>query len=84
MWKFFREKGNRELVGWACGGLAVLAGAGWAVFTYFVPAESAKPQANPQVDCAIEAYSSLAACRDINIGGNIAIGNNGKTPKSAD
>jgi hypothetical protein len=84
MWEFFRKKGNRELVGWVCGGLAVLVGAGWAVFTYFVPADSAKPQANPpQVDCTIEAHRSVAACRDINVGGSIAIGNNDKIPKPA-
>jgi hypothetical protein len=83
MWEFFRKKGNREVVGWVCGGLAVLAGAGWAVFTYFVPAGPAKPQANPQIDCTIEAYRSVAACRDINVGGSIAIGNNDKTPKQA-
>ena len=83
MLEFFRKKGNREVVGWVCGGLAVLAGAGWAVFTYFVPAGPATRQANPEVDCTIEAHRSVAACRDINVG-SIAIGSNEKSPKPAD
>jgi hypothetical protein len=78
MWKFFQKKANRELVGWVCGGLAVLAGAVWAVFTYFVPAESPKQSVTPPVDCTIEANYSLAACRDINVPGPISITGGGK------
>jgi hypothetical protein len=76
MWAFFRDKDNRELVGWVCGGLVVLIGAVWAVFTYFVPTPSVKPPATPQqVDCTIVAHQSLTACRDVNAH-DIVIGSN--------
>ena len=85
MWKFFQKKANRELVGWVCGGLTVLAGAVWAVFTYFVPLESPPKQpVTPPVDCIIEANRSVAACRDIIVPGSINITGGDKVPKATD
>jgi hypothetical protein len=81
MWKFLRKKANRELVGWVCGGLAVLAGAVWAVFVYLVPTESPKPSVTPRVDCTIEANYSLAACGGIDVRGPISITGGGSVPK---
>jgi hypothetical protein len=82
MWKFFQKKANRELVGWVCGGLAVLGGAGWAVFTYFVSPESAKQPAPAEVDCSIEAHYSLAACRDLTLRGPVHITGGDRGPQS--
>jgi hypothetical protein len=81
MWAWVRDKDNREMVSWVCGGLAVLAGAVWAVFTYFVHPESTKQQVTPPVDCTIEANYSLAACGGINVDGSINITGGDKVPK---
>jgi hypothetical protein len=83
MWAFFRDKDNREVISWVCGGLVAIVGTVWAVFTYFIPVKPVKPPAAPQADCTIVANQSLAACRDIDVHGNIVIGNNDKSPKPA-
>ena len=41
---FLRDEGNRALLGWIGGGLVVLAGGLWVVFTFYVDHSKAPPQ----------------------------------------
>jgi hypothetical protein len=73
MWKFFQQKANREMVGWVCSGIAVLASAIWVVFLFFA---DGKPEDPPRGDCTITAADgSIATCGSItNKNGNISAG----------
>src|SRR5215831_8494883 len=46
LWRFLREKRNREMLGWIGGGLVVLASGIWAVTIYLFPAQKA-PEGKP-------------------------------------
>ncbi|MGB9367108.1 MAG: hypothetical protein WCE79_13960 [Xanthobacteraceae bacterium] len=58
LWSFIRQKSNREILGWAGGGLVVLATGLWVAFTYAFP--PSKSSSGVSADC-----SSVA------IGGNV-------------
>jgi hypothetical protein len=51
---FLRDEGNRALLGWIGGGLAVVIGALWTAFVYFHSAadeKSGPPQKQIEADC---------------------------------
>jgi hypothetical protein len=61
LWRFIRNKNNREMIGWLGGGLVILATGAWALFTYvYPPAGPSKPAAR------VEARDGSIA-----IGGNV-------------
>lgn len=60
LWRFIRNKNNREMIGWLGGGLVILVAGAWAIFTYVYP-----PAGPPKLPAKVEAH-----------GGSIAIGGN--------
>jgi hypothetical protein len=45
LWRFIRQKHNREVLGWLGGGLVAVAAGGWAALVFFFPAhESSEPK----------------------------------------
>jgi len=62
LWEFFRQKRNREVLGWLGGGLVVAATGLWASVVYFFPPQkSSEPRpANVQADrCGVASGGSL-------------------------
>jgi hypothetical protein len=65
MWKFLRNKSNREVLGWIGGGLVVVCGAAWAVFVFlYTPTKSSPTPAAPA--------TVQADCGGVAIGGDVA------------
>jgi hypothetical protein len=62
LWKFIRQKRNREVLGWLGGGLVIAATGLWAVIAFFFPAQ--KPSERG-------AASVQADCGGVAIGGNV-------------
>jgi hypothetical protein len=49
-WSFIRRKSNREILGWAGGGLVVVVAGLWAAFTYAFP--PSKFSSGVSADCS--------------------------------
>jgi hypothetical protein len=64
LWSFLGEERNRQILGWAGGGLAVVAAGLWAVVTYLHP-----PGAN---STSKPAAGIEANCGGIAVGGNVS------------
>ena len=64
LWSFLREKDNREIIGWAGGGLVVAVAGLWAVVTYLFPPGPSSSSAKPSTGVA-------ADCGGIAVGGNV-------------
>jgi hypothetical protein len=62
LWSFLGKKRNREVLGWAGGGLVVVLAGLWAVVTYIFPPSSATAGKPMNID---------ASCGGISVGGNI-------------
>jgi hypothetical protein len=62
-WAFLTDPAHRELLAWLGGGLAVLLGGAWAVFTYLRPSPTAKEAESKSA--AVTANRGVAAGRDI-------------------
>lgn len=62
LWRFIRQRRNREVLGWLGGGLVVAAAGLWAAIVYFFPAHNS-PEAKPG---NVEAH-----CGGVAIGGNV-------------
>jgi hypothetical protein len=75
---FLRDEGNRALLAWIGGGLAVAAGGLWAVFVHFYPSPEAKP-GPPQKQIEAEC-GSVAIGGDVS-GATITAGSAGDCPK---
>jgi hypothetical protein len=65
LWRFLKQKSNREIFGWIGGGVVVLATGLWAVLIYFLPAQTRGAR-----DSAVQ-----ASCASVAIGGNVSGGN---------
>ena len=63
LWKFLRQKRNREVVGWLGGGLVVLATGLWAAIIYFLPPQKRSESAPASVQ---------ADCGGVAVGGNVS------------
>jgi hypothetical protein len=61
LWKFMRQKRNREVLGWLGGGLVVAATGLWAAIVYFFP---------PQKPSEPKPASVQANCGGVAIGGS--------------
>jgi hypothetical protein len=78
MWKFLRNKSNREIIGWIGGGLVVVCGALWAVFVFFYTPTRSGP--SPAAPATVQ-----ADCGGVAIGGNVEGSTvTGGSPSSAD
>jgi hypothetical protein len=51
LWSFLSAPKNQKTLSWLGGGLVILAGGAWAVFTYLWPHEAPPPE-GPKVVCA--------------------------------
>jgi hypothetical protein len=68
LWRFLKQKSNREILGWIGGGVVVLATGLWAALIYFLPAQTREPHAAAaQATCGSVAVSG-------NVSGNISAG----------
>jgi hypothetical protein len=63
LWRFVKQKSNRETLGWIGGGIVVLATGLWAALIYFLPPQTRTPHAEVQANCA-----------SVAIGGNVSGG----------
>jgi hypothetical protein len=64
LWSFLSNKDNREVLGWAGGGLVVVAAGLWAVIVYVFP---------PVATSASKASSGVEAnCGSVAVGGNVS------------
>ena len=69
LWKFLREKRNREILAWLGGGAVVLAGGIWTAVVFFSsPTPSGGGGSGDRIDCTIQQNQGNAACRDLVIG----------------
>ena len=62
LWRFLKQKSNREILGWIGGGVVVVATGLWAALIYFLPAQTRAPHG-----AAVEAN-----CASVAIGGNVS------------
>ena len=63
LWSFLSDKDNREVLGWAGGGLVVVAAGLWAVITYVFP---------PGTTSASKASAGVEAnCSSVAVGGSV-------------
>jgi hypothetical protein len=62
LWKFIRQKRNREVLGWLGGGFVVAATGLWAARVYFFP---------PQKHSEPSPASVQANCGGVAVGGNV-------------
>ena len=76
MWRFLRNKSNREILSWLGGGLVVICGAAWAVFVFFYSSGQNTP--------AAASSSTQAECGSIAVGGDVVGGNISVTSRSSD
>jgi hypothetical protein len=65
LWRFLREKRNREILGWIGGGLVVLATGIWTVTVYLFPAQKAQETKPTEVE---------ARCGSVAVGGSVTGG----------
>ena len=75
VWSFLSAPKNQKTISWIGGGLVVVAGGAWVVFTYLWPHEASSPE-GPKIVCAQP--GGIAAGRDsrgntITINGNAQI-----------
>ncbi len=52
MWKYLRDKNNREILGWIGGGIVVVAGAAWTVFVFFWTPSPSPNGGQPNVEAS--------------------------------
>jgi hypothetical protein len=69
VWSFLSATKNQKTLSWVGGGLVVVAGGAWAVFTYLWPHEASSPE-GPTIVCTQP--GGIAAGRDAN-GNSITI-----------
>jgi hypothetical protein len=62
LWRFIRQKRNREILGWLGGGLVVLATGLWAAIVYFFPLQKPSEPKSANIE---------ASCGGVAIGGNV-------------
>jgi hypothetical protein len=79
LWAFLSRPKNQKTLSWIGGGLVVVAGGAWAVFTYVWPHEAPSPDA-PKIVCAEP--GGVAAGRDAN-GNTITINGNAQVAMGA-
>jgi hypothetical protein len=72
MWQFLSVSENRDVLAWIGGGIAVVAGALWAVFRY--QAERRKPGAKPDPAVAVSGRDGLMAGGDVSVHGSVHVG----------
>ena len=80
VWSFLSAPKNQKTISWIAGGLVVLAGGAWAVFTYVWPHDAPSPE-GPKIVCAQP--GGIAGGRDANrntisINGNAQIATGAK------
>jgi hypothetical protein len=63
LWRFVRQKRNREVLGWLGGGLVVVAAGVWAVIIYLSP---------PHMPSKPNPINVQANCGGVAIGGDVA------------
>ena len=61
VWSFLSAPKNQKTISWIGGGLVVVAGGAWALFTYLWPHEASSPE-GPKIVCAQP--GGIAAGRD--------------------
>jgi hypothetical protein len=76
-WGFFGKQVNRDVIGWFAGGVAAIAMAVWAIFTYDGAEAKKKGPAKDDRPVKIDCEDSACAGRDVHSEGNIIIGPNG-------
>lgn len=79
LWSFLSTPKNQKTISWIGGGLVVVAGGAWAVFTYLSPNEASSPE-GPKIVCAQP--GGIAAGRDAN-GNTIAVNGNSQVATGA-
>jgi hypothetical protein len=79
LWSFLSAPRNQRTLSWFGGGLVIVAGGAWAVFTYLWPHEASAPE-GPKIVCAQE--GGIAAGRDAS-GNTITINGNARVATGA-
>jgi hypothetical protein len=79
LWSFLSTSKNQKTLSWISGGLVVVAGGAWAVFTYLWPHDTRSPE-GPKIVCAQP--GAVAAGRDAN-GNTITINGNAQIATGA-
>jgi len=79
LWSFLSASKNQKTLSWIGGGLVVVAGGAWAIFTYLWPHEAPSPE-GPKIVCAQP--GGIAAGRDAN-GNTITINGNAQVATGA-
>ncbi|MDN5870616.1 MAG: hypothetical protein L0H73_07865 [Nitrococcus sp.] len=67
MWNWLKNPENRNVLTWLGSGLAVVAAALWAVFTYLQPVNSGDSRSKVQVE------QGVGAGGDISVGGDLKV-----------
>ena len=79
VWSFLSALKNQKTISWIGGGLVLVAGGTWALFTYFWPHEASSPE-GPKIVCAQP--GGVAAARDAS-GNTITINGNAQVAAGA-
>ena len=82
-WSFLRGQRNRTVLGWICGGVAVIASGAWTVVTYIWPhTEAAKTVCAQQGSVAVghDAIGNSITYTNTSAAGNVGVTSCIQTP----